>query len=64
VLDVLRPGELGTRSEFTREWCGEQRTLEATPPSRTRKAFGSYLREQGIMIRRTRADVGRELPAV
>ncbi len=59
VLDVLRPDAIGTRSEFLREWCtgypGKERIKDP-------KAFGSYVREQGLMIRRTRSDVGRELP--
>lgn len=60
VLDVLRPGSLGTRDEFVREWCtpipGEKARL--TDPEQ----FGAYLRREGLMLRRTRADVGRELP--
>ncbi len=59
VSEVLRPGALGTRSEFVTEWCvgyqGKERVKEP-------KAFGTYLRDAGLMIRRTRADVGRELP--
>lgn len=56
VLDVLRPDELGTRVEFVREWCkGGERVDDP-------RAFGAYLREQGLMVRRTTKDVGRELP--
>lgn len=58
VIDVLRPGVLGTRAEFLREWCTEETRI--TDP----KAFGEYLRREGIMIRRTRKQVGRELPPV
>jgi SNF2 family DNA or RNA helicase len=63
VLDVLRPGELGTKAEFIQEWCSapdQQGKAEVKDP----KAFGTYLREQGMMIRRTRKDVGRELPGL
>lgn len=59
VLNVLRPGALGDSGEFYREWCsgwGEKAHI------RSPKAFGSYLREGGVMLRRTRAEVGRELP--
>lgn len=63
VVDVLRPGELGTRSEFLTEWCGETDT-QGRSKVKDPRAFGSYLREAGIMIRRTRADVGRELPGL
>lgn len=64
VLDVLRPGALGTREEFLREWC----TTDSWSDDKARivepAAFGTYLRELGLMIRRTRAEVGRELPAL
>jgi len=54
VIDKLRPGELGSWSEFNTEWCvGGYDKVRVRDP----KAFGSYLREQGIMIRRTRAEV-------
>lgn len=58
VIDVLRPGVLGTRPEFLREWCTEKEHI--TDP----RAFGEYLRREGIMIRRTRKEVGRELPPI
>lgn len=61
VLEVLAPGELGTREEFTREWCdGSDKKLKVKDPD----AFGAYLRENFLMLRRTRAEVGRELPPV
>jgi SNF2 family DNA or RNA helicase len=63
VLDVLRPGALGTHEEFAREWCamgdGGDGARIADP-----KAFGTHARATGLMLRRTRSDVGRELPAV
>lgn len=60
VLDVVCPGALGEHEEFIREWCapapgGNSRLDDA-------KEFGAYLRREGLMLRRTRADVGRELP--
>jgi hypothetical protein len=61
VMDILAPGCLGTREEFSREWGGQSlpngRQLVKDPA-----ALGSYLRENGFMLGRTRADVGRELP--
>jgi SNF2 family DNA or RNA helicase len=60
VLNVLRPDALGSHDEFIREWCtsaGQNRWSVKHP-----KAFGTYLRDEGLMLRRTRADVGRELP--
>jgi SNF2 family DNA or RNA helicase len=63
VLAVLRPDALGERAEFIREWCvsdGDADKAEIKDP----KAFGTYLRESGLMLRRTRKDVARELPAI
>jgi SNF2 family DNA or RNA helicase len=63
VLDVLRPGALGTHEEFVREWCTQD---EGGDRARIRepKAFGTHARDAGLMLRRTRSDVGRELPAL
>lgn len=59
VVDVLLPGVLGTSEEFTREWCsGWSRSYKIDDP----KAFGAYARENFIILRRTRTQVGRELP--
>lgn len=63
VLDVLCPGALGSRDEFLREWCGavDQRgNARVNDP----KALGSFLRESGFMVRRTKTEVGMELPPV
>jgi hypothetical protein len=60
VMNVTRPGALGTLEEFNEEW-----TISAPTEGRSikdPKAFGTYLREEGLMLRRTREDVGRELP--
>lgn len=60
IMDVLAPGTLGTKEEFTREWGASswgQHIRVASP-----HALGSYLREQGVMLGRTRKEVGRELP--
>lgn len=60
VMECLNQGRLGTKQEFHREWC----TMYASdkPVINEPQAFGSYLRETGIMLRRTRQEVGRELP--
>lgn len=62
VLSVIAPGVLGSREEFGREWCGTgwSDKVRVRDPA----ALGVYLREQGIMLRRTRTEVGRELPEV
>lgn len=61
VMDVLSPGALGSQGEFLREWCtGWGGRYHVQHPA----ALGSHLREQFLMLRRTRAEVGRELPEV
>lgn len=67
VLDVLKPGALGTRAEFANTWCKHDELGNPIPGKQTLKdprAFGSWLRSEGLMLRRTRRDVGRELPPV
>ncbi len=55
VMGCIKPDALGNHEEFNREWCDGGSIKNP-------KAFGTWLREQGIMLRRTRKDVGRELP--
>ena len=57
VVSILDDDVLGTRDEFRREWCMGDRVSDPA-------ALGTYLRDQGVMLRRTRSDVGRELPEV
>lgn len=59
VVDCLNEGALGNRTEFMREWLGYDGKRVSDP-----KALGAYLRENFIMIRRTRQEVGRELPPI
>ena len=58
IMDVVKPGALGEREEFLREWCAGGECVDNP------KAFGSYLRETGLMVRHTRQEVGLELPEV
>jgi len=51
IVDVLRPGLLGTRDEFTREWCEGDSKIVQDP-----KALGSYLRENHALLRHTKTD--------
>lgn len=64
VIDCLRPDTLGTEEEFIREWCSGRFGKSQEASIRDPKAFGSFMREQGLMLRRTRAEVGRELPSL
>jgi len=61
VIDILSPGALGTWAEFEREWCTYQ---DQKPRIKDPSAFGSYAAATGLMLRRTRKDVKRELPEV
>lgn len=63
VGDAIQEGILGTREEFLREWCPGL-AINGKPMIANPRAFGAYLRENCIMLRRTRHDVGRELPAL
>lgn len=57
LCETLRPGALGTRDEFIREWKADYKGKVADPD-----ALGSYLRDIGLFLRRTRKEVGQELP--
>lgn len=62
IVECIAPGRLGSRAEFLEEWCkiANARSYSISDP----KAFGSYARDSGLMLQRTRAEVGRELPAL
>lgn len=64
VIDVLRPGALGSRAEFAREWCHtsglDTKTQVQDPP-----ALRAHLISQGLLLlRRTLEEVGIEVPPV
>ncbi|WP_367147202.1 DEAD/DEAH box helicase [Microbacterium proteolyticum] len=61
IADILSPGELGTRDEFLREWGGYTMS-NGRSTVRDPHALGSYMRESGFLLARTRTEVGRELP--
>lgn len=59
VLNIIKPWCLGSREEFLREWSvphGQNNRIKDP------KALGSFLREHFLFLRRTRSEVGRELP--
>lgn len=60
VMQILAPGVLGTWDEFKREWCTDGHHVLIRDPD----AFGAWLRESGMMLRRSRRDVSRELPPI
>lgn len=59
VMNLIKKGCLGNRYDFLREWTDGNGKVVYKP-----QALGTYLRENFLMLRRTRADVGRELPKI
>ena len=58
VINILDFHALGDWESFTREWCyGYGNQIVAKP-----ELLGEKLREEGLMLRRTKRDVLRELP--
>ncbi|NUB14034.1 ATP-dependent helicase [Azospirillum brasilense] len=57
VARFLDPEVLGSAEDFFREWTSEGRLKDA-------KALGTYLRENHFYLRRTKADIGQQLPPV
>lgn len=55
VMECVRPGALGPEHEFRNEWVDNYGRVKDP------QAFGTYLRDAGMMLRRTREDVQREL---
>lgn len=62
VIECLRPGVLGARDEFVQEWCYDEHGSGSAERIADPVSFGDYLRAEGLMLRRTRKDIGRELP--
>lgn len=62
VMSAIADDCLGTAEEFAREWCGGATGRKATVTDTA--ALNAHLRREGLMVRRQRADVGRELPAL
>lgn len=58
IWNAIFPGSLGSKEEFLREWTDGGREV------RSPEALGSYLRENFLFLRRTREEVGMELPPV
>ncbi|QDT39746.1 DEAD/DEAH box helicase [Stratiformator vulcanicus] len=59
IFRVLKPDALGRRDEFIREWCSVWTNKERIKEA---EAFGCWLKDNHLMLRRTRRDVDRELP--
>lgn len=63
VVDAIRPGALGTWKEFVREWC-DGNEEDDKPAVKDPDALGAYLRREGLMLRRTRAEVKHAMPPI
>lgn len=63
IMNILKPNCLGSWEDFCREWAGNSyggKNVIIKDP----KALGAYLREKYLFLRRTRAEVGKELAPV
>lgn len=58
VMQFIDDMVLGSYADFSREWVDHNGRI--TDP----KALGTYLREQHVLLRRLKSDVGLELPKV
>lgn len=58
VMQFIAPMVLGSYEDFCREWVDDFGKIKDP------KALGTYLREQHVMLRRLKGDVGLELPKV
>lgn len=58
VMQFIDDAVLGSYADFCREWVDHSGRI--TDP----KALGTFLREQNVMLRRLKSDVGLELPKV
>ncbi len=59
IVEVIAPGVLGERREFLTEWCtpvGDGKHKVRNP-----SALGSFLRDQGVVLKRTLREVGIHL---
>lgn len=58
VMQFIDDTVLGSHADFSREWTDEWGRISDP------KALGTYLREQHVLLRRLKSDVGLELPKV
>lgn len=59
ICEVLRPGALGDRQEFLREWGGHIVGTAGNYEIEEMTGLGHYMVEIGLMDRKSRKDVGR-----
>lgn len=61
LYSIIAPHALGSREEFLREWKATEDVSGKGARIADPAALGTYLRSEGLLLRRTRADVKREL---
>lgn len=59
IVELIQKGVLGTRAEFQREWC--EADYSGKGIVKNPDALGTYLREQQVMLRRSKKDVGQQV---
>lgn len=57
ILRYIDDAVLGSWGDFIREWLSGRHLVDP-------KALGTYLRDQHVYLRRTKEDVGQQMPAV
>lgn len=62
ILSVISPGAVGTKAEFGREWCGSSFGLDRKTRIADPEGFRQWMTDQGIFLRRTREEVGIQMP--
>lgn len=58
ILSFVDPNVLGSYGEFMREWANDLGRIENPT------ALGSFLREQNVFLRRTKMEVGQQMPPI
>ncbi|AJG18792.1 DEAD/DEAH box helicase [Cupriavidus basilensis] len=58
IMRAIDSAVLGPTGDFTREWT------DGTGAMKDPEALGTYLREQHVFIRRTKRDVGQQVPPI
>lgn len=62
IINIVRRDVLGSRAEFAREWCSANWGMDEKTRTKDPEALRSHLTGQGLMLRRTRAEVGLQVP--
>lgn len=64
IYNILENGILGKREDFLREWSGGYNLNDKKIIIQDPQAFGTYLKDNFLLIRRTKHDVGQFLEPV